>query len=934
MSFRRTAGPLLAAGLALAVSIGPAVTLAGAGPTTTSGAPPTAVTAAAAPTDGGSNGASGLRARHSLRAPVTDETFYFVMADRFANGRTANDTGGIAGGPNQHGFDPTNKGFYQGGDLKGLLDKIDYIQRLGTTSIWLTPSFKNKAVQLEDGPSAGYHGYWITDFTQIDPHLGTNADLRALVDEAHKRGMKVYFDIITNHTADVIGYEEGARTAYVPKDVEPYRTASGRPFDDRDYAGTDRFPRLDRETSFPYTPVLEPGEENLKVPAWLNDVTLYHNRGNTTFVDEDSYYGDFFGLDDLFTEHPTVVNGMIDIYKTWIREMGIDGFRIDTMKHVNDEFWQKFGPEVLAYARSQGKREFFMFGEVFDTTRPFTSQFTTRNKMQSVLDFPFQDAARNFASKSQPTNQLGTFFRQDDWYTDADSNVYQLPTFLGNHDMGRIGHFVTADNAGAAETELVARDRLAHELMYFSRGNPVIYYGDEQGFTGTGGDQVARQTMFASQVPEYLDDDLLGTTRTHAQDNFNPAHPLYTKIRQLARLAKNHPALRNGAHQHRYASDQAGIYAFSRLLRTQQREYVVVLNNSESAKSAAIPTYVANGAFQRIYGSGPQRLTTNGNRRLSVNVPALSTVVYESVRRIPRSNRAPQITLDRPQVSAESNSRMRVSANLSGTGFNEVTFYAKSGRGGWKNIGTDDTRPYRVFHDISSLDDGTRVAYRAVVRDNAGHTRVSKQRQATVPPPELTIKLPAEDAGVFGTIEVRVLADPERATHVVRIQRRVNDGAWETVRTDRSSPIYSYYDDLVSVPVGTTIQYRAILREPDGTRVVSDVRTVNRVAPVPLVSSVTVAGSLQSEMGCPADWNPACDASDLTFDTSDGLWKKTVTLPAGEYEWKIAVNNSWDVNYGAGGAAGGSNIALSLATPSSVTFVWDQVSKIPTATVN
>ena len=349
---------------------------------------------------------------------MTDETFYFVMADRFANGTTANDTGGIAGGRLEHGFDPTHRGFYNGGDLQGLLEQIDYIEGLGTTSIWLTPSFKNKAVQLEDGPSAGYHGYWVTDFTQIDPHLGTNAELRALVDEAHSRGMKVYFDIITNHTADVIGYEEGARTAYVPKDAPPsrcrgsLRTASGQPFDDRDYAGTNRFPALDPETSFPYTPVLEPGEENLKVPNWLNDVTLYHNRGNTTFVDEDSYYGDFFGLDDLFTEHPTVVDGMIEIYKTWIRDLGIDGFRIDTMKHVNDEFWQKFGPEVLAYAKSQGKREFFMFGEVFDLSRPFTSTFTTRNKMQAVLDFPFQDAARKFASQEPADRPAANLLRQ------------------------------------------------------------------------------------------------------------------------------------------------------------------------------------------------------------------------------------------------------------------------------------------------------------------------------------------------------------------------------------------------------------------------------------------------------------------------------------------------------------------------------------------
>jgi alpha-amylase len=306
---------------------------------------------AAAPAAGHDRGG----AQHSLRSAVTDGTFYFVMADRFENGDSGNDLGGLPADRLVSGFDPTARGFYHGGDLKGLLQRIDYIRGLGADSIWLTPSFKNKAVQLEDGPSAGYHGYWITDFTQIDPHLGTNADLRELVDAAHARGMKVYFDIIPNHTADVIGYQEGARTAYVPKDKEPYRTASGRPFDDRDYAGTGRFPQLSRTESFPYTPKLDSDEENLKVPSWLNNVTLYHNRGNTTFVGEDSYYGDFFGLDDLFTEYSTVVNGMIEIYKTWIKDMGIDGFRIDTMKHVNDEFWQKFGPEVLAYAKIQGK---------------------------------------------------------------------------------------------------------------------------------------------------------------------------------------------------------------------------------------------------------------------------------------------------------------------------------------------------------------------------------------------------------------------------------------------------------------------------------------------------------------------------------------------------------------------------------------------------
>ena len=203
---------------------------------------------------------------------------------------------------------------------------------------------------------------------------------------------------------------------------------------------------------------------------------------------------------------------MIDVYETWIRDFGVDGFRIDTMKHVNDEFWQKFGPDVLSYARAHGKREFLMFGEVFDTTKSYTSRFTTQDRMQSVLDFPFQAAAQGFAADGKPADALKGFFEDDDWYTDADSNVYQLPTFLGNHDMGRIGYFVQRANTDATDAEKLQRDQLAHELMYLSRGNPVIYYGDEQGFTGTGGDQVARQTLFASQVPEYLDDDLLGTT--------------------------------------------------------------------------------------------------------------------------------------------------------------------------------------------------------------------------------------------------------------------------------------------------------------------------------------------------------------------------------------------------------------------------------------
>src|SRR3954451_7761506 len=614
---------------------------------------------------------------HSLRQPVTDQNFYFVMADRFDNGTAANDNGGLPPGKSegQSGFDPTGKGWYHGGDLKGLQRRLAYIKRLGTTALWLTPSFQNQAVQANNGfPSAGYHGYWITDFTQIDPHLGTNEDLRALVRDAHRLGIKVYFDIIANHTADVIRYQEGAAPAYVSKDQSPYRRADGTAFDDRDYAGTSTFPRLDPNVSFPFHPFTPAAERDVKVPAWLNDVTLYHNRGDTTFTGENSQYGDFFGLDDLFTENPRVVNGMIDIYKTWIRDFRIDGFRMDTMKHVNDEFWLKFAPAIQGYARSQGIDDFYMFGEVAeDTSRPITSHYMTHDKVQGVLDFPFQTAATRFAANSAPTSELGAFFRDDDWYTDGDSNVYNLPTFLGNHDKGRIGMFIRNANPGASEDELLRRDELAHALMYFSRGNPVVYYGDEQGFTGTGGDQAARQDMFPSRDLEYDNqgddagqNDDIGSAATPMDDNFDPGHPLYRQLRRLAHVTQRHRALRDGAEQDRWSTAGSGIYAFSRISRKHRREYVVALNNAETPASASIPTYVRDSRWRKVYGPGPRRLWTGHDKHLAVTLAPLSAVVYKAKERIPRSRSAPSVSLDVPATGRD---RLEVRANLGSDAF-------------------------------------------------------------------------------------------------------------------------------------------------------------------------------------------------------------------------------------------------------------------------
>ena len=454
---------------------------------------------------------------------MTDENFYFVMADRFQNGSAANDNGGLPPGKTegQSGFDPTGKAWYHGGDLQGLQSRLGYIKSLGTTAIWLTPSFKNKAVQDNNGfPSAGYHGYWITDFTQIDPHLGTNDDLARADPPRARHGHE---GLLRHHLQPHrrrhplrggrrAGLQVEGRVAVQDRRGHAVRRPRLRGREHVPGAGADgaalvRVTRSRRSASRTARACRTPSATS-RCPPGSTTSSLYHNRGNTTFAGENSQYGDFFGLDDLFTENPKVVNGMIDIYKTWIRDFRIDGFRMDTMKHVDDAFWQKFAPAIERYAKSQGVRDFYMFGEVAeDTSRPITSHYMTHDDVQGVLDFPFQTAATRFAANSAPTSELGAFFRDDDWYTDGDSNVYNLPTFLGNHDKGRIGMFIRNANPGAAEAELLQRDRLAHALMYFSRGNPVVYYGDEQGFTGNGGDQDARQDMFPSQSPQYNNQD-------------------------------------------------------------------------------------------------------------------------------------------------------------------------------------------------------------------------------------------------------------------------------------------------------------------------------------------------------------------------------------------------------------------------------------------
>ncbi|WP_434527359.1 pullulanase-type alpha-1,6-glucosidase [Streptomyces ipomoeae] len=671
-------------------------------------------------------------ARHDL----THEQFYFVLPDRFANGDKGNDRGGLTGSRLATGYDPTDKGFYQGGDLKGLAQRLDYIKGLGTTAIWLAPIFKNQPVQgTGENASAGYHGYWITDFTQVDPHFGTNKDLETLISKAHAKGMKVFFDVITNHTADVVDYEEKSYD-YLSKGAFPYLTKDGKPFDDADHAdGNKAFPKVDRD-SFPRTPVVPDARKNLKVPAWLNDPTMYHNRGDSTWAGESATYGDFVGLDDLWTERPEVVEGMEKIYERWVRDFDIDGFRIDTVKHVNTEFWTQWATALDAYAAKRGRDDFFMFGEVYSADTAVTSPYVTQGRLDSTLDFPFQDAARSYASQGGSARKLAAVFGDDYKYTTDKANAYEQVTFLGNHDMGRIGTFLEQDDPKATDAELLAKDRLANELMFLSRGNPVVYYGDEQGFTGAGGDKDARQTLFASKVADYLDDDQLGTDRTHAEDAYDTSAPLYKQISALAKLRKANPALADGVQTERHATDGPGVYAFSRTDARTGTEYIVAFNNADQARTATFATGAADMTFKGIYGTSgsPGHVTSGADKNVTVTVPPGSSIVLKATGRPAQPTTKPSLTLKAPAPGATGT--VEIGADVDGGQLNRVVFAAQVGNGKWKTLGSADHAPYRVTQTIDEdITPGTALRYKAVVIDSAGRTASAMASSTTGTPP-------------------------------------------------------------------------------------------------------------------------------------------------------------------------------------------------------
>jgi glycosidase len=617
-----------------------------------------------------------------IRGPQSDESVYFVMTDRFENGDTSNDYGGADKSISVSGYLPNDIGWWHGGDFKGITKRLDYIKSMGFTSLWITPPVVQKSVQ---GNSSAYHGYWGIDFTTVDPHLGSEADFKELVSQAHKLNMKVIIDVVVNHTADVIYYDSNGR------------------------------------------PQVNPAEANIKKPDWLNLISNYHNLGNNPRIGNSVLDGDFFGLDDLETENPKVISGWIDVWTNWITKFDIDGMRIDTFKHVNPEFWKIFIPKIQAAALAAGKKDFPIFGEASDTDAQSLSVYVAGGEVPSVLDFDFQKQVKSFVQFGVSAESLAELFNRDDLYTTSTTNAYGLATFLGNHDMGRIGYFLSnAVSAGESQT-LLERAKLANAALFLLRGGPVLYYGDEKGMTGTGGDKKARQDMFATQVVDWQSEVRIGSTPIKNLSAFEVKNPLEDQITELQKVIAANPGLRNGTQQVRYA--KYGLFVVSRYLSGV--EYLVALNGADAPAQGQFKAGSLKGEWEVLSGnctiSGDSQITLAIAQRDYCVVKAKTPVVNTGVMKIS----TPKIV----NTSLPSGWR-EVSTQVTGSDYTEVTFSVRVKGGKWKSIGTADRRTfasdttkgglYRVYLHPEDFKKGSTVEVIAATVDAKKKVLLSK----------------------------------------------------------------------------------------------------------------------------------------------------------------------------------------------------------------
>jgi alpha-amylase len=418
-----------------------------------------------------------------------DAVVYFVVLDRFADGDLTNDAN----------VDVSAKGTFHGGDLAGLTQQLDEIASLGATALWITPVVDNidGFVTGAGFPDWAYHGYWADDFTRLDPRFGTEAELKTLVDEAHRRGIRVLLDVVYNHA--------GYNSRYL---------------------------------------------RDPKTKLWLRS-----NENGTCGTDDITSC--VSGLPDFKTELQEVRDYLFAAHLGLAKRVGLDGFRLDTVKHVTHEFWQ----EHRRRADAELGKEFFLLGEVWGGDAQSLDPWFSGDELDAGFDFSFQGSTLGWLQGRGRTVAFDRYLKMREKVRPG----YLLSHFLSSHDVRGALDILEGDKA---------LFRLAALLQLTSAGLPMIYYGEEVGRPG--GDWPDNRS------------DMPWGERAIAPGAGKPRdESLRADYRKLIAIRKAHPALSRGVHT--AISTQGDLLVFSQADAAAADEVIVAVNRGAEPADLSVP---------------------------------------------------------------------------------------------------------------------------------------------------------------------------------------------------------------------------------------------------------------------------------------------------------------------------------------------------------
>lgn len=463
----------------------------------------------------------------------SEAVLYFVLVDRFADGDPASNAN----------HQPDNPGGWHGGDLRGLAAQLDEIAELGATAIWINPVQQQIDVGLpvdairEAGVEQwfehwGFHGYWMDDFESMDPHFGTEADLRALVDAAHARGLRVLLDVVYNHSGYGSKYE-----------VDPA------------YEGWVRSTRPDCEA--------------------------------------DALRCRVGGLPDFVTEDWQVADYLLEANLGLAKRSGVDGFRLDTVKHIDHEFWRRH----RARTRAELGDDFFLLAEVWGGSAEVLDEWFAGDEMDAGFDFSFRGSCRDFVAGRMRAIAWSAYLER----RHRVRNGYLLAHYLSSHDEPLQLHEMGGDRQ---------RFKLCVAAQMTTLGIPVIYYGEE----------VARR---GSIWPTNRNDMPWGARPIEPGAGEVRDEDLRAWYRTLIALRRGHPALSRGGYTRLHADGD--LLVFRRNDPDSGDAAIVAINRGESGAFATVPAPAGwAGALDGITGD-EARLGEDG---LEVRVPALGVRIY------------------------------------------------------------------------------------------------------------------------------------------------------------------------------------------------------------------------------------------------------------------------------------------------------------------